>query len=248
MLPQLLHTFSNATSCLGITQTSTDVFAVAVGSVNITALKGLPGTFSIWSVSFQDPSAPTFSEIAAIPQAKILNGLTHLQSNPAIVLAADSEEGVVYSLDVTSGAVAVAIQNMAFRPSKGPLGINGLHVGASGNTLYFTNSAMGTFGSIPINEMNGSADGDVTIIANDTKGNIFDDFALDCENNAWITNHPSSLTEVKRSGQQVTIYNSSQLLHPTSAIFSSDEHTLYVVTDGDAVNHSQSGQVWAVKI
>ena len=245
---QLLYTFPNATSCLGITETSSDVFAVVVGNVNISTFEGVPGTFSIWSVNFQQSNEPVVTEVAAIPQAKILNGLTHLQNNPDIVLAADSEAGIVYSLDVASGSSAVAIQNAAFMPTgSNPLGINGLHVDAAGANLYFTNSAQGTFGRIPINGM-GNANGAVTIIATSAKGNFYDDFAIDSQGNSWITIHPDIVTEVSEAGVQTTILNTTNLLQPTSAIFSTGGQTLYVVTDGDATTHSQSGQVYEITI
>ena len=217
---------------------------MVVGSVNITTFAGIPGTFSIWSVDFSGSNTPTISEVAAVPQAKILNGLTHLKSNSAIVLAADSEQGIVYSVDVTTKVVAVAIQNTAFGPGSRTLGINGLHVDASGENLYFTNSALGTYGVVPINGVTGSATGAVKTIATDPAGN-YDDFALDGSDDAFITNHPNSILEVAASGQETTIYNSTSLLQPTSAIFSSNGQTLYVVADGDAEFHTQSGQVWA---
>ena len=247
--PEIVYTFPNANACLGITETSSNVFAIVVGTVDDSTFTGTPGSFSIWSANFQNPASPTFNEVVAVPQAEILNGLTHLQAASNIVLAADSEQGIVYSINVDTGAVATAIQNAAFAPtSTNALGINGLHVDAEGNTLYFTNSGMGTFGSIPINEMTGTATGSVTIIATDPSGNFYDDFALDDQNDGWITNHPSSVSKVTASGMQTTAFNSSQLLQPTSAIFSTSGQILYIVTDGNAETHGQSGQVWALYV
>ncbi|PMD48043.1 hypothetical protein L207DRAFT_386822, partial [Hyaloscypha variabilis F] len=183
---ELLYTFPDATSCLGITETSSDVFAVVVGNVSLTTFGGVPGSFSIWSVNLAQSSTPIVKKIAAIPQAKILNGLTHLQDNPNIVLAADSEAGIVYSLNIVSGVSAVAIQNSAFSPGGKTLGINGLHVDAAGNNLYFTNSAMGTFGRIPIDGNNGEATGAATVIATAAEGDNYDDFAIDGQGNYWI--------------------------------------------------------------
>jgi hypothetical protein len=245
---ELLYTFPDATSCLGITETSSDVFAVVVGNVSLTTFGGVPGSFSIWSVNLAQSSTPIVKKISAIPQAKILNGLTHLQDNPNIVLAADSEAGIVYSLNIVSGVSAVAIQNSAFSPGGKTLGINGLHVDAAGNNLYFTNSAMGTFGRIPIDGNNGEATGAATVIATAAEGDNYDDFAIDGQGNSWIAVHPDILTEVTEAGVQTTILNSTQLLQPTSAIFSAGKQTLYIVTDGDAEAHTQSGQVYEVSI
>jgi hypothetical protein len=244
---ELLYTFPDATACLGITETSPDIFAVVVGNVSLTTFNGVPGSFSIWSVNLQQSKKPVVQKIAAIPQAKILNGLTHLQGNPDIVLAADSEAGIVYSLDIATGVSTVAIQNTALAPAgKGSLGINGLHVGNSGNNLYFTNSALGTFASIPIDRNTGIATGQVMIIATAAKGYIYDDFAIDNQGNSWITNHADAITKVTQAGVQITLLNSTQLLQPTSAIYSTESHILYMVTDGDAVAHTQSGQVYEI--
>ena len=246
---ELLYTFPDATSCLGITETSSDIFAVIVGNVSLTTFNGVLGSFSIWSVNLEQSSTPVVKKIAAIPQAKILNGLTHLQDNPDIVLAADSEAGIVYSLNIVSGISAVAIQNSALSPAGDKtLGINGLHVDAAGSNLYFTNSAMGTFGRIPIDGNNGKATGAVTVIATAAEGDNYDDFAIDSQGNSWITLHPNIVTEVTEAGVQTTILNSTQLLQPTSVIFSAGEQTLYVVTDGDAESHTQSGQVYEISI
>ena len=245
---ELLHTFPDATSCLGITETSTDVFAVVVGNVSLTTFGGVAGSFSIWSVSLEQSSTPVVKKIAAIPQAKILNGLTHLQDNPDIVLAADSEAGIVYSLNVVSGVSAVAIQNSALGPGSASLGINGLHVDSTGNNLYYTNSALGTFGRIPINASNGQAKGAVTVLATAPKGGNYDDFAIDSQGNSWITVHLDIVEEVTAAGVQSVVLNSTALLQPTSAIFAAGGQTLYVVTDGDAENHTQSGQVYEITI
>jgi len=246
---QLLYTFPDATACLGITETSSDVFAVVVGNVSLTTFNGVPGSFSIWSINLQQSSTPVIKKIAGLPQAKILNGLTRLQDNPDIVLAADSEAGIVYSLNIASGVSAVAIQNSAFSPPSGTgLGINGLHVDTTGNNLYFSNSAAGTFGRISIDGSNGAATGSVSILATAAEGEDYDDFAVDSQGNSWITIHPNYVAKVTEGGVQTTILNTTHLLQPTSAILSAGGQILYVVTDGDAEHHTQSGQVWQISI
>ena len=243
---QLLHTFPNATSCLGVTETSPDIFAVVVGNISVATKTGVPGTFAIWSVNLR-LYPPVISKIAAVPEAKILNGLTHLQSDPVILLAADSQAGAIFSLNITSGVSEITIQNAALLPSATfPLGINGLH--PFGKDLYFTNSALGTFGSIPIDSM-GKATGNVSIIATDGKGDAYDDFAIDRHGNFWVTNHPDILAEITLGGEQMTIVNATSLVQPTSAIFGKGHSVLYVVTGGSQSNTTiQSGQVFEIKI
>ena len=239
-----LHDFADATSCLGITQIASDQFAIVVGNTSVATFSGVPGTFSIYKIDFtQSPTA--FTKIAAVPQAKILNGLTTLASTPSIILAADSEQGIIYSINATTGVVSVAIQSSAFAPTASfPLGVNGIHT--AGNQLYYTNSALGTYGVMPINGQ-GQSTGSARVLAHDGSGSNYDDFALDVTNNAFVTNHPNSISEINPVGGQTTIVNSTNLVQPTSAIFGGDGKTIYVVTAGSASAQSIiSGQVFAL--
>lgn len=239
-----LHDFTGVTSCLGITEIASDEFAIAVGNVSTATYSGVPGTFSIYKIDFtKSPTA--FTKIAAVPQAKILNGLTHVASNPSIILAADSEQGIIYSINAITGAISAAIQSSAFAPTASfPLGVNGIHT--SGNNLYYSNSALGTYGVMPINA-NGQSAGSATVLAHDSSGNNYDDFALAATNNAFVTNHPSSIAEITPAGAQTVVVNDTNIVQPTSAIFSLDGKTIYVVTGGSARGSSPvSGQVFAL--
>ena len=66
--------------------------------------------------------------------------------------------------------------------------------------LYFANSALRPFESIPITA-DGSAAGKVSIIAQLPRGIAYDDFAIDTKGNAWITSHPFALDEVTPGGK-----------------------------------------------
>ena len=241
----LLHTFPGVTSCLGITEIAKDQYAIAVGNVSTSIFTGTPGTFSIWKIDLtKSPAA--FNKIADVPKAKILNGLTHISSKPSIVLAADSEQGIIYSINSVTGAVNAVIQDPALnRTNTFPLGVNGIHT--SGNVLYYTNSAQATYGMIPIG-VNGQSAGAATVLAHDPSGNFYDDFALDPANNAIITNHPSAVSEVTPAGFQSVILNSTTLVEPTSVIFGLDRKKIYVVTGGGpaASGDKVSGQVFVL--
>ena len=239
----LLHVFSGVSACLGVTAIASDQYAIVLGNVSTTTFTGVPGTFSIWKIDLtKSPAA--FSKIAAVPNAKSLNGLTHILSSPSLVLAADSTQGIIYSINTNTGAVATAIQSSAFNPTASFLiGVNGIH--ASGNVLYYTNSALGTYGQMPINTQ-GQSEGAATVLANALTGNTYDDFALDPAKNAFIANHANAVTEVTAGCAQSTILNSSTLVQPTSAIFGRDGRTIYVVTAGENSGTVTSGQVFAL--
>ena len=239
-----LHDFANATSCLGITEIASDQFAIAVGNVSTTTFLGVPGTFSIYKIDFT--KVPTvFTKIASVPKAKILNGMTHVASNPSIILAADSEQGIIYSINAVTGAVSAAIQSSAFASTASfPLGVNGIH--ASGDVLYYSNSALGTYGMMPINA-NGQSAGSATVLAHSSSGNTYDDFTLSATNNAFVANHRNSVAEITPGGVQTTTVNSTDIVQPSSAIFGSDGKTIYLVTGGSAEGSTPtSGQVFVL--
>ena len=251
---QHLYTFPNGTSLTGIAEYAPDQFAVVVGNYTIAKYAGVPGSFVIWSLDVRSPAAPVAKVIAAIPEAHALNGMTAVKGSPGLLLIADSALGLIFSLNATSGTYQTAIQDPLLGPSGSfPLGINGLHVYK--NTLYFTNSAQGFFGKVGITSA-GNATGNVTVITRDSTGYTYDDFALDRQGNAWITNHPNAITEVTAGGIQINVAgggNSTQFVQPTSAAFGrgspAERCILYVVGAGTSSNTTIiSGQVIAVNI
>lgn len=211
--PSLLYDFPGATSVLGIAQPSQDLFAVVVGNYSTATFQGIPGSFSIWTLDLTK-DVVAVKQVSSIPQAHALNGMATLSGSSTKVFVADSSLGAVFSVDIESGDNRQVMQNEAFEPtSTFPLGINGIH--SSGNTLYFTNSAAGTFGSIPI-ASDGTAAGSVETIARAPSGETYDDFALDSRRHAFIATHPNSVLEVASSGTQSSVAQDSQFNNPTS--------------------------------
>ncbi|MCJ1301138.1 hypothetical protein MMC08_003937 [Hypocenomyce scalaris] len=251
---QHLYTFPNGTSLTGIAEYAPDLFAIVVGNYTIATYAGMPGSFAIWSLDVRSPAAPIAKKIAAIPEAQALNGMTAVKGSPGLLLIADSALGLVWSLNATSGSYQKAIVDPLLGPAGSfPLGINGLHVHR--HTLYFTNSAQALFGKVGITSA-GEATGNATKITSSITGNIYDDFALDRQGNAWIANHPNAVTEVTIGGGQISIAgggNSSQFVQPTSAVFGRgspvEECTLYVVGAGTSSNTTTiSGQVIGINV
>ncbi|KAK4958202.1 hypothetical protein LTR10_004628 [Elasticomyces elasticus] len=266
----LVYTFPNANVTLGISEVEHDVFAVNVGNFSVPG-KGVLGSWTIWTLDYgrhhgvgltdlgskPDFDAPAVKQVAALPTAQFLNGLTALDSESGTVLSADSFRGLVYAVNTNTGVYSIAIDEPAFKPNASSaitLGINGIHV--RNGVLYFSNSLRSPLlGKISLST-NGSASSPVKIIASTPAypldADLFqvDDFAIDAAGrNAWIVTNPSGVV-VKISlatGQQKVV--AGALTDPTfagatSAAFGRtrrDRDILYVVTDGGAVDPAAAG-------
>ena len=233
--PKLLYQFPNASSALGIAEIAHDIFAVVVGNFS-SPVYSVPGSFSIWSINLTT-STPTTDIIASMPEAAGLNGATNLDGSLDILLIADSALGTVWRLNLTTRDYSIAIQDPLFSNWSSPvyIGINGIRT--SRGSLFFSNSAQGTFGRVPISN-NGSATGQVEIIARlDVPQVEYDDFDIDWAGTAWVATHPNSLNEVSFEGAQRNFTGKDagiELKQPTAARFGRgskrEENTLYVVT------------------
>ena len=247
--PWLLKTFPNADTALGIVEVASDVFIVAVGNYSKSGFEGVPGSFSVWSVDFNNyytenyhdlyrkHKKPTVKKIADIPEAKALNGMTAIKRFPNLVLIADSSLGAIWSVDIEWGNYSIAIEHDCFTGT--PLGING--IGTYDDKIYFTNSAQGLYGRIPINET-GVATADPEIIARLLPGTgAWDDIAMDWAGNGWIATHGDRVTQVTVEGRQRNFTACSDrdelaMQRPTALVFGRNSQqarrTLYVVTGG----------------
>ena len=258
--PWLLKTFPNATSALGIVEAAPDVFIVAVG--NYSGLTGVNGSFSVWSVDFnnycpenyhnlnQKHKKPTIRKITDIPEALALNGMTTITRSPNLVLIADSSLGAIWSVDIERGSYSMVIKHNLFAgTSQFPLGINGIRT--YDDQIYFTNSAQRLYGRIPINERC-SATAAPEIIARPLPDmEAWDDLAMDWEGNGWIATHAHAVTQVTVGGRQRSFFACSDcdelaIQRPTSLVFGRTSQrarrTLYVVTSGG----KGQGQIFAL--
>ena len=249
--PKLLYQFPNVSSATGIAEIAPDVFAVVTGNWSTVTLTAVPGTFYIWSVDLTTPS-PTAKIIAPMPEAAALNGAATLDGSPDLLLIADSALGAVWRLNVTTGDYSIAIQDplLSNWSSPIPIGINGIRTFRG--SLYFLNSAQGSYGRVPISS-DGKATGEVEVIARvDVPAVVFDDFDMDWAGNAWIATHPNVVTQVSVEGIQRNFTgdnggNGIEMSQPTSARFgrgsAQNENILYVVTGG---SETAGGQIIAL--
>lgn len=172
----------------GITETSPDVFQVAVANVSLKTLTAEPDSNRIYSFTFPRDHhckegslkytlEPEIALTAALPNASFINGLTTL--NPDTILAADIRKSLVYAINTKTGAYTTAISDPSLVGHNPPgIGVNGIKV--RGEYLYFTSIADNFLGKVPIDLQTGAAMSDVTVVATlPDKKLLFDDFSID---------------------------------------------------------------------
>ncbi|KAJ7286280.1 hypothetical protein C8J57DRAFT_1287232 [Mycena rebaudengoi] len=241
-----VFTFPNSTGLGGIVEYRPDVYAVITAKVNVSTARALPGSVAIWSVDLSS-MGPVATKIATMPPLNdsVLNGLTKLPGRSDLLLASESVAGSVWEINIHTGASRIAIQDASMTPgaAQGPiiLGINGLHV--HDNSLFFANSARGTFSRVPL--LHGAhvqAAGAVQTVAQIDPVGGPDDFAIDCKGRAWVAVHPAALQLidlVPGGGQTNVAGNASVFKDPTSVAFgrgdSIQKRTAYVTTGAGQV-------------
>lgn len=258
---RLVHHFDTATSVFGIAEVERDLFAIALGNWSYHH-QVQPGTRSIWSVDLREEGNVKVAKVTDIPEAHHLEGMTALPSSPGTILSAESALGLIYRVNVFTGAYSVAISNEALKPVKDaivPLGVNGIRIlqDCWGNDeaqayLYFVNTFGAPFlGRFPI-DINGSAAGSVEKVVKYAPGHVeADDFALGCDGYAWVTtDSASSMMKVNtRNGAIARVIggvNQTIIAGADSAQFgrtSKDRQTLYITTTGGIVVPAPGGIV-----
>lgn len=269
------NAFDGLNSTLGIVETVPDTFYVIASnfSLGLTTLGTQEGTNTIYKVDLASckdgRTSPKVKLLARMPRAKFLNGLTKF--NDSLLLAADSDLGLIWSISTKSGKVAIAARDRLMAPSPPPNsdfreGINGVR--ARGNTVCFTNSQQRIFGRVELNN-NAKQESDAVQIATPAPENgvvtDWDDFALDGKGTfAYVaTLAGNSIQRISLQTGDVSIIagglNDTAIAGPTSAVFgrSTDgSGVLYALTTGGVVapvytagDASQSGaQIVAIDL
>ncbi|KAJ2978962.1 hypothetical protein NQ176_g3524 [Zarea fungicola] len=232
---KLLHYFPGYLSVLGITELTSDHFAIITGNLTGTPLTGVPKSFSIWTLYIKNGQYK-FAKAANIPDAILLNGLSTLNAETGMVLASDSTSGVIFRIDTRSGKSDIVLSDQSFKPVPGaplPIGINGIRT--LNGYVYYTNSFAATFNRVQINTA-GEAIGGYENIA---QGVLSDDFAIR-PNVAYVAGPLiDAITKINLPGGQTSVFAgnrySTLVAGATSAQFgrsSRDENVLYVITNG----------------
>lgn len=239
--PQLIYSFPDQTSLLGIVETSPDVFVIA--AANVTSGTAAPKSCSVWKVDLNRHHSrnynpvPKIAKVVDIPEANILNGLEYLDGSSSVI-AADSALGVIWKIDIDSGVYSVAADVPQLHPpAGGAFGVNGIHIHKG--HLYWTNSQLFALYRAELDSHH------TQLIINSTieivaQASVFlDDFAFDDNGTAWIAaNFGNTVLVVGEDNELITAAGALDQLTVaggTAVAFgktAKDRRTLYVVTDG----------------
>ena len=180
------------------------------------------------------------------------------QLSEGYVLLSDFRAGVVYRLDISTGAYTVVIANSLTaavpQPIFGTSGINGLHVRNS--YLYFTNTGQNIFAKIPINA-DGTPAGTASIVAHTSAStDYFDGFTFSAHGDAYLgTGSGNTVVRLPPAGgpeeRIAGSINSTLVAKPTNCAFGrgvSDQGILYVTTAGGLVQPGRSRYVQGGKV
>jgi sugar lactone lactonase YvrE len=179
----LVATFPDANSVLGISEIKEDVFAVAVGTVNTTDNTPKLGSFSIWSVDLANDGykGVNATKILDVPNMGLPNGLAAL--SPDVLLVADSWNGNIVAVDVQKKTYEVVLDHPSLHSdfaTTAPLviGVNGLKFHARTSNLYYGNTVLSLLGRVHINTTTGAPTGPYEIITQGQHISQPDDFAV----------------------------------------------------------------------
>lgn len=249
----LHYTNDNATSLLGITETSPDTYAFIAGSFS--AAGGTRGSYSVYTADFtcRDRSSrpPSVSLVTHIPEASLLNGAA-TAVNKAIILVADSPSGVLYRVDLRNKtySIAAALPEMSSGQPWNPfaMGINGVHVHK--RYLYWTNDFQRLLYRISISDdglISPGAKAELVADLSVLTGNV-DDFTFASEGMVYVaTNSDNLLLAVAKDGRREIVLGAAGDLTVAGASAmqlgrtESDKGTLYVTTGGARINGTVTG-------
>lgn len=242
--PKLVYSFpASAIGLAGIVELGEDIFYIAAENVTLSTLSAHPGQSSIWRVNMKDydvTNRAEVSHIATLKEAAFFNGMTALPHFNQL-LVTNSQLGVIWRVDVASGAYGIALNTSALKStnsSKMPLGIDGIQAIAN-DAVYFTNVATSSFGRVPLRQNLTLAEG-VETLWTDPDVEL-DDFALLPSNHQGGGYFVNGGNEVffKRSYAGSDAVSIANVSAPTSVRSSRQlgEKVLYVSSEGTDHGH-----------
>ncbi|KAK2737834.1 hypothetical protein FQN57_007392 [Myotisia sp. PD_48] len=237
---KLVAEFPDSTGLLGIQEYTPGAYAVIAASFN--AMADQWAGFSVWSVQFSPTHKQEVStrKIADIPGGQLPNGMTLLHRGSGTILISDVFRGLIYRVNVRTGAIDVVLEHETMKgPGGRGGGVNGIRtVTIDDKTyLFFANIAAKTLNKVQIDPLTAQAIGEYTTVI---LGYSADDFAYDTKKgDVYIAGFSDNVVvKVTKEGVVSVVAGSKNQLTVaggTSAVFGKGRRhsrTLYVTTNG----------------
>jgi hypothetical protein len=233
-------TIPDATSLLGITELSPDIFYVIAGDLSNVTADRLVFPSKIWRVdlrSFLTDDEGIVSQPSAISLVADLSNTTFLNTMSPIsprdtshLLISDSGAGQLLRLDVTTGITTVVLSDTTTKsPRPGVAGITGIHT--YNGDLFYANLAREQLYKVSISPL-GTPTSEPVLITN---GTLIDDFCLSRNGKkAYAATNPRNLL-IEIDIESKTFRNLTPSLNATSAALGrmeADYDSVYVVNGG----------------
>lgn len=145
--PVVVRKFPGKTSLLGIAQLNPSTIALVAGGAKGSYYRrenAAPGTFAVYLISPSGRIKASFP----IPEATLLKGLTTLPHSPNYLLICDAGLGVVWRLNIITGAVDQLLDIPLDYADTVDTTLNAIHV--RGENLYWVDRNIGFLGRLQI--------------------------------------------------------------------------------------------------
>ena len=257
--PQVVARFPNTTCNTAIVEMQDDVFYITGALGDLYHFQFTPNTSVLYEVDMRHYTPgghAVVRKVADLSGVGTPNGMTALSKEDGTMLLADSTLGLVWRVNIHTGAHEVVFSDPKLQPISNdhpPFGVNGVHV--VGSDLYFSNTNHGLICKVPIS-CEGVPAGDITVISSSVTA--ADDFAVDSRGNIWLAeNVQNTFVRVSPDGHVQTIaggLESSALIGPVAAAFGRGFHEqdiLFISTDGLTVTNegapiTQNGKIVSI--
>lgn len=195
----LVYRFKGCTSLFGIVETSIeDIFHLVTS--NFTGAPnyyGSEGSVSIFEVDLRDSpgrqvvsSAVKVSKVMDVPHAQLLDGLATINRSAGLLMSGDAQTGEIYLIDTHKRSATALLQDATMNGTSRNVTSGLAHIGINGikfhdGNLYFTNTAKGLYGKLPLNRTTGEPTGAPSVV--EEYNTYLDDLSFDTMGDQYIS-------------------------------------------------------------
>ncbi|OJJ97694.1 hypothetical protein ASPACDRAFT_62667 [Aspergillus aculeatus ATCC 16872] len=246
----LIRAFDEVNTLTSIIETQPDIFTIVAGNTSTYATV-IPGTFGVWELDLRptknnSKQPPQAREIVRIAGGGFMTGMDTI--SPTTVLVSDGSNGLVWRVDLTTGAYDLAIQvpAMHYPPwASAPVGVNDINI--HNGYLYWSNAFAATLSRIRLTDDGYAAAGAESELVAEVRSIFLDKFTFGGGNadgkydreTIWaMTNADSRVLAITPEGEILTVAGQSDQMTvagSTTGAFGKvkgDTKTLYVLTGG----------------